>query len=61
MRGWSNYYSSVVSKETFFLLDHFVCQKLRTWAKSRGNRSINMDKYWKTVEDRNGNTPINSN
>jgi RNA-directed DNA polymerase len=53
IRGWSNYYSTVVSKETFSKVDHLTYEKLRTWAKSRGKGSINKDKYWRTVGDRN--------
>ncbi|NES66838.1 MAG: group II intron reverse transcriptase/maturase, partial [Okeania sp. SIO2D1] len=49
IRGWSNYYSTVVSKETFSRLDYLVYQKLRAWAKGRGKGSINKDKYWRTV------------
>ncbi len=51
--GWSNYYSTVVSKETFSKLDHLVYQKLRAWAKNRGKGNINKDKYWRTVGDQN--------
>jgi RNA-directed DNA polymerase len=53
IRGWSNYYSTVVSKETFNKVDHLTYNKLRAWARTRGKGSINKDKYWKTVEDRN--------
>jgi RNA-directed DNA polymerase len=53
IRGWSNYYSTVVSKETFNKLDDLVYQKLRAWARKRGEGHINKDKYWKTVGDRN--------
>jgi RNA-directed DNA polymerase len=53
IRGWSNYYSTVVSKETFSKLDNLVYQKLRAWARIRGKGSINKDKYWRTVGDRN--------
>ena len=53
IRGWSNYYSTVVSKETFSRLDNLVYQKLRAWAKGRGKGSINKGKYWRTVEDQN--------
>ncbi|XDE61069.1 group II intron reverse transcriptase/maturase [Arthrospira platensis BEA 1257B] len=35
IRGWSNYYSGVVSTETFTKLDHIVWQMLRTWTESR--------------------------
>jgi RNA-directed DNA polymerase len=53
IRGWSNYYSTVVSKETFSKVDMLTWQKMRAWARSRGKGSINKDKYWRTVEDRN--------
>ena len=53
IRGWSNYYSTVVSKETFNKVDHLTYDKLRAWAKTRGKGNINKDKYWRTVGDRN--------
>ena len=53
IRGWSNYYSTVVSKETFDKVDHLTYDKLRAWAKKRGKGSINKDKYWRTVGDQN--------
>ena len=53
IRGWSNYYSAVVSKETFSKLDCLVYNKLRAWARYRGKGSINKDKYWRTVENKN--------
>jgi RNA-directed DNA polymerase (EC 2.7.7.49) len=53
IRGWSNYYSTVVSKETFNKVDHLTYDKLRAWAKRRGKGNINKDKYWRTVGDRN--------
>jgi len=53
IRGWSNYYSTVVSKETFSRLDSLIYDKLRAWARRRGKGSINKDKYWRTVGDRN--------
>ncbi|MBE9141679.1 group II intron reverse transcriptase/maturase [Planktothrix mougeotii LEGE 06226] len=53
IRGWSNYYSTVVSKETFSKVDHLICDKLRAWTRRRGKGSINKDKYWRTVGDRN--------
>ncbi|MFM9267163.1 group II intron reverse transcriptase/maturase [Tychonema sp. BBK16] len=51
--GWSNYYSTVVSKETFNKVDSLTYEKLRAWAKKRGQGSINKEKYWRTVGDRN--------
>jgi RNA-directed DNA polymerase len=53
IRGWSNYYSTVVSKETFNKVDNLTWQKLRAWARKRGKGSINKDKYWRPVNDRN--------
>lgn len=52
IRGWSNYYSTVVSKETFSKVDHLTYDKLRAWARTRGKGSINKDKYWRTVSNR---------
>ncbi|WP_373535859.1 group II intron reverse transcriptase, partial [Microcoleus sp.] len=53
IRGWSNYYSTMVSKETFSRVDYLTYNKLRTWAKSRGKGDINVAKYWRTVGNRN--------
>jgi RNA-directed DNA polymerase len=53
IRGWSNYYSTVVSKKTFNKVDNLTWQKLRAWAKNRGKGGINKDKYWRPVDDRN--------
>jgi len=53
IRGWSNYYSTVVSKETFGKCDYLTYEKLRAWARKRGKGSINKSKYWRTVGDRN--------
>lgn len=35
IRGWTGYYSTVCSKETFDTLDHLLYQKLRRWALRR--------------------------
>jgi RNA-directed DNA polymerase len=35
IRGWTNYYSTVVSKETFCRLDYLIFHKLQAWAKHR--------------------------
>ena len=53
VKGWSNYYSRVVSKGIFTKVDNLIYHKLRAWAKSRGKRNINKNKYWRTVGDRN--------
>ena len=53
IRGWSNYYSTQVSKDTFSKVDMLTWQKLRAWARKRGEGDINKDKYWRTVGNRN--------
>ena len=37
--GWSNYYSSVVSKETYSKLDSLMYPKLKRWAERRHSKS----------------------
>jgi RNA-directed DNA polymerase len=52
IRGWSNYYSSQVSKETYSKLDNLVYGLLRRWACKRHpnkNGEWVADKYWHTV------------
>ncbi|MGI0496892.1 group II intron reverse transcriptase [Arthrospira platensis CENA650] len=41
IRGWSNYYSAVVSKETFIKLDYIIWQMLRAWTVSRCGKASN--------------------
>jgi RNA-directed DNA polymerase len=41
IRGWANYYSTVVSKVTYAELDNLMYQKLRAWANRR-HIAINM-------------------
>jgi RNA-directed DNA polymerase len=53
IRGWSNYYSTVVSKESFSKVDNLTYDKLRAWAKRRGKGNINKGKYWRPVGNRN--------
>jgi RNA-directed DNA polymerase len=53
IRGWSNYYSTVVSKETFSKVDSLTYDKLRAWARTRGKGNINKNKYWRTVGGKN--------
>lgn len=52
IRGWSNYYASAVSKETYSKLDHLMYLKLESWANRRhpnkGKRWV-ANKYWHTV------------
>ncbi|NER95493.1 MAG: group II intron reverse transcriptase/maturase [Symploca sp. SIO1B1] len=50
IRGWSNYYSSVVSKEIYSKLDHLLWVALRAWIKSRTGKAFYKDlkKYFGT-------------
>jgi RNA-directed DNA polymerase len=52
IRGWSNYYSHVVSAEIFGKMDYLIWQKLKRWAIRRcpkSNRYKLFSRYWKTV------------
>ena len=54
--GWSNYYSTVVSKRTFNTCDNHLYSQLKSWAERRHpnkNSSWIADKYWQTVGERN--------
>ncbi|MEO1374582.1 MAG: group II intron reverse transcriptase/maturase [Cyanobacteria bacterium J06635_10] len=56
IRGWSNYYSTVVSKESYSHLDSLVYLKLRAWAHrrhSRKSRKWKANKYWRTIGNDN--------
>jgi RNA-directed DNA polymerase len=56
IRGWSNYFATVVSKVTYTELDYLVYQKLRAWAKHRhSNKNMGyvVNKYWHTIGDDN--------
>jgi RNA-directed DNA polymerase len=56
IRGWANYYSTGVSKETFSKLDHLIWQRIELWCQRRHpSKSAQWvkDKYFKTVGDRN--------
>lgn len=49
IKGWTNYHSSVCSKETFSKLDKFLFSKLRRWTQSRHpNKTWKWcsEKYW---------------
>ena len=52
LRGWSNYYRTVCSKETYSKLGHLVYQRLFRWARRRhpnkGTKWV-VNKYWKTI------------
>jgi len=52
IRGWSNYYSTVVSKKTYSKLDSLMYPKLKAWAQRRHpNKSGEWvsTKYWQTI------------
>ncbi len=56
IRGWANYYSTVVSKETFSYCDKTLYQQLRRWGKFRHpNKSLKWvhNKYWNSIGTRN--------
>lgn len=56
IRGWANYYSTVVSKEAYKEQDHLMFQKLKAWAKRRHpQKSIQwiIKRYWKTIGGNN--------
>jgi len=56
IRGWCNYYSTVVSKETFGKCDNNLTQKLLRWADRRHpmkNKTWTVKKYWHTEGNRN--------
>ncbi len=56
IRGWSNYYKTVCSKETFSKVYHLLMKRLLRWAFRRHpNKSKQwiVNKYWKTVGNDN--------
>lgn len=53
--GWSNYFSTVVSKETFSLLDDYVFWRLFSWANHRHpnkGRRWQRKRYWHRIGNR---------
>jgi RNA-directed DNA polymerase len=56
IRGWANYYSTVVSKETFSKIDALIWKRLERWCKRRHpnkNAYYAMNKYFKSEQNRN--------
>jgi len=52
IRGWANYYSSGVSKESYSEQDYLMYWKLRVWAKHRHSNKTGKwiaNKYWQTI------------
>ena len=68
IRGWTNYYSHVVSKKVFSRIDHLLIWKLIKWGTRRhNNKSLKwvVNKYFKTIQGnnwvfatRNNNNPM---
>ena len=54
IRGWSNYYSTVTSKQTFGSCDHTLYSQLRAWARYRTGKfdSKTKTKYWHYIQER---------
>ncbi|GET44529.1 group II intron reverse transcriptase/maturase [Microseira wollei] len=53
IRGWSNYYSAVVSQETFEKLDVLLYWNLRNWGKRRHNSKSKKwiyERYWRRIQ-----------
>lgn len=48
IKGWSNYYSTVVSKATFSKIDHLIWNSLRAWTVSRCGKASykKLSNYW---------------
>ncbi|MBD2235321.1 group II intron reverse transcriptase/maturase [Aulosira sp. FACHB-113] len=52
IKGWSNYYSTVVSKEAYSRLDNLMYPKLKAWAQHRHPNKTGKwvsKKYWHTI------------
>jgi len=69
IRGWANYYATVVSKDVFSDIDDLIYQKLSAWAKRRHplkNGKWVAKKYWHPLDGDNwifatrkeGSTPL---
>jgi RNA-directed DNA polymerase len=56
IKGWCNYYSTVISKIVFSKMDHVVYQQLEAWANRRHNnkgKTWIVNKYWHSIGDKN--------
>ena len=56
IRGWSNYYKTVCSKETYSKLGHLTFLRLKRWAYRRHpkkNKKWIVKKYWKAIGNEN--------
>lgn len=53
IKGWSNYYSAVVSKEIFTKLDFLLYWNLRNWDKRRHSNKTEKwlyERYWRRIQ-----------
>ena len=60
IRGWSNYYRTCCSKETYSKLGHLITLRLLRWAKRRHPKKSKkwiVNKYWKTVDGSEDESP----
>lgn len=56
IRGWANYYATVISKEIYASLDDLVYRKLTSWAKFRHPKKSKTwvsKKYWHSIDGDN--------
>ena len=56
IRGWANYFATVISKKTYALLDDLVYRKLMSWAKFRHPKKGKgwvANKYWHSIDGDN--------
>jgi RNA-directed DNA polymerase len=56
IRGWANYFATVISKEIYASLDNLVYLKLVSWAKFRHPKKSCMwvsKKYWHSIDNDN--------
>ncbi|MEA5520818.1 group II intron reverse transcriptase/maturase [Limnoraphis robusta] len=56
IRGWANYYATVVSKVAYTDIDNLTYQKLRAWAKRRHPKKSGKwvaNKYWQSINGNN--------
>ncbi len=54
IRGWSNYYRTVVSKQIFTKVDNMLYWKLRRWGKRRHCNKTEKwvrERYWLTIKE----------
>lgn len=53
IRGWSNYYATVVCKRIFQSVDHSTFQQLMGWANHRHQTKTDAINNWKSIKTRN--------